>query len=554
MKRWKVVVTVTALSLVALLGGCKKEPEQEGNGNIKDNIPADESVEDIYYEFVEDELVPELGVANLSTTSVTIHDANENWFYCDGILSAYIDDLDHDGIEDMLLLFMEKTDYDNDYMDADTVYHIVANVYTLENDTPVLKSGTLLARTDDEMLFYPSIQGNDIHMYVSAVEQDGATYIVFEEGVFANTFADGMNRNYWAYTYENEDLHFAYQFVQDGLGSAGMTYHANVYQNGKLTSSDLFYEMDSDSTYASYDEAVKAFFKEQGLEVAYHNFEKSIFAGTGRQNDILELHIQNEGVDYENSNFTFTFRGEDGTGLRDKITYDATGSLIGADDSEPADSSVPSSGSTVATDSVWEAYAVIVEGYKDAYELVQQSGPEGLNLEFINENYLYASTEDDVVPGFHVEDINGDGTPELFVGLMDPNGYYEPIIYDFYTYHNGTAQQLMSDLGYRSASCVLCEGGYIQNSYSSSAYEGGIEYLYLEPNATVLSLKEEVYSIADWTYEDPEVSYIRYNGTSREDITEDDYANTINSYTPCLHSLQKTTDDTLNTLRAGQIN
>lgn len=556
MKKWKVAVMLTAMGSLMLLGGCKKNAPLDDEQNL--------NASQIYYDFIENELADALGIANISEQTVTIHSENDNWFDCTGILSAYMNDLDQDGVEDLLLLRMVEVGNQAGYENADSVYQMVASVYSIEEDAPVLQSETMIQRTEGDIIYFPSTYTMDEDIYVSAVEQDGVTYIVFEEQCVANAFADGYTKNFWALTYADSRLDYAYQFVQDGVGSAGMTYTANTYEDGELKTSEIFFDMEEADSYEAYDEAVKDFFELQGLTVIYSNFEKSIFAGTGLQDEIMEFHIQVGEIDFENQNYPFNFRVEDKTNLRDNISYempeiDATTEADAStkEDTETTTEATTESNTQAETEkpadnSVWNAYATIVESYAYAYDLVQQSGPEGLNLEIVNEQYLIDSTNADLTPGFHVQDINGDGTPELFVGLRDRRGA-DPVIYDLYTYQNGQAYQLMANLGYRSGTCILCNEGYIKDSYSSSAFEGGVRFWYLEPNATELSLEEGFTIMADSENPD-EVHYIYRSGfaASTYDFTEEEYEQTLAYYTPVLYDLTDSTDANIQSLRTGR--
>lgn len=331
MKRWKGLLTLAISGLVLCAGGCKTTTvSQQDASSENDKVIEEEAIvedevektstEDIYYSFIKNELVPELGIADLAEKSTTIYSSEEDWFHCEGILSAYIHDLDHDGEEELLMLFMEATDERQDYIQSGEVYHIVARVYAMENDTPVQKAEMVLERGDSDQLLYPSVQVNSSHLYVSAMETEDCTQILLEDGLFSGPFSDGMTINYWAIVYENEELHYAYQFVQSGIGSYGMDYYANQYQNGELVSSEIFYNADSENeTYASYEEALKAFFEEQGLSVAYNSFDTSIFAETGSQEEILEFHIKYDFENYSDSEYTFDFYAKDATELRSKI-------------------------------------------------------------------------------------------------------------------------------------------------------------------------------------------------------------------------------------------
>ena len=69
--------------------------------------------------------------------------------------------------------------------------------------------------------------------------------------------------------------------------------------------------------------------------------------------------------------------------------------------------------------------------------------------------------------GFYVTDLDGDGTPELFLGEFQP-GMKAPVFYDMYTLKNGEPVHVFD--GWDRSRYYLCENGEIAHEGSNSAF------------------------------------------------------------------------------------
>lgn len=150
------------------------------------------------------------------------------------------------------------------------------------------------------------------------------------------------------------------------------------------------------------------------------------------------------------------------------------------------------------------AYADIAEVYLKAEQYTKEAGGNTARMvagnAYVSDEYLYAARTDQ--PIYLLYDINGDGTEEFFIGLS--HTYHEITydgaevtyytIYDAYTWKDGRAWQLMRGIGHRNGTCVICEGGVIQDSYSSSAFDYEILFHRLPAGGTALETVDRIYS------------------------------------------------------------
>lgn len=127
--------------------------------------------------------------------------------------------------------------------------------------------------------------------------------------------------------------------------------------------------------------------------------------------------------------------------------------------------------------------------YWDDYEvLYDRYGNDAMS--FLFPQYQYTDTV-----GYTFADLNGDGTPELLIGLDE--AYYEDAIIDLYTCLDGEIIHLASGgerFGYN-----LCDDGSIVYWGSSSAWDFQKQHLSLSAEEKRLTMLEVVYSTMDET-------------------------------------------------------
>ena len=140
-----------------------------------------------------------------------------------------------------------------------------------------------------------------------------------------------------------------------------------------------------------------------------------------------------------------------------------------------------------------EAYAVIIQKYLDAYEAAKDKNYDAID-EDVNVEYLGAFDNKSDVPVYKIFDFNGDGNLELFIGVRKDRTVVA--IYDVYTFQNGKAVQLMSNIGYPEGTCSLRKNGIIANNWSGNFYEYGVIYHKMpKKNAKLSNVVELHYTI-----------------------------------------------------------
>lgn len=111
--------------------------------------------------------------------------------------------------------------------------------------------------------------------------------------------------------------------------------------------------------------------------------------------------------------------------------------------------------------------------------------------------HLYDGSDDIAYQnlGYLIKDIDGDGTEELLLGENDPNpdGGYNGIVYDLYTYRDGKLQHIFSGWSRNryyltNSNEIICEWSNASDDY------GKIHYLYEDGSLTEMDGWEDVYS------------------------------------------------------------
>ena len=148
-----------------------------------------------YYEYIKDELLPELGYANLEANSKYLNSdnviSNEDWDRREGIVSADIIDMNSDGTDDLLVYYFDSKypEYANG--------KLVANLYTTSDDGTIELVGSLELWDEISDINYKSIR-------IGLMEIDGQIYLHSEE-IFSSYFVQGSrSASYGWYGYDGE--------------------------------------------------------------------------------------------------------------------------------------------------------------------------------------------------------------------------------------------------------------------------------------------------------------------------------------------------------------
>lgn len=208
---------------------------------------------------------------------------------------------------------------------------------------------------------------------------------------------------------------------------------------------------------------------------------------------------------------------------------------------------------------MWEDYADTIENYYNAQnEYIKTGILPDKTYKTYNSLYFVTNDEQNKLSDqvFLVHDINSDGVPELFIGR-----YYhetkEYTIYDAYTWYEDKAVRFLkdNDIGYRSGTCDIKEGGIILSFHSGSAWDFGFYVLQLPKSGSTVETLEHVYALRAGEYYNEYSEFYKSTGDSKTPgkITESEYIKYRDSFkTPDLPYVE-TTQETITSLRHGKI-
>ena len=301
---------------------------------------------EIYYQYIQDILVPQYGIASLNA-EVIFHKTFRNWLQPEGIVSAYINDLDLDGVSELLLLYIKDMgEGEETGTEGSRVYWLYANVYTMRNDVPTKIDETPIIINDEvsgrenKILFYTNTHIEET-LYISTITLDGSRYVIFESDYYGHTFSDGTCRNYWALKLEDGKLKHAFSFIQTGGGSDAFEYTGFEYEYRQEISSELLYSRYEEynggakGTYDDFHTAAKSFFERHGLSIdtskgftantidSLNGFGNSILDDNSLDDRILSYCIRCRSEDRDNEKYTYALESIDHTDLRSHVNVEA---------------------------------------------------------------------------------------------------------------------------------------------------------------------------------------------------------------------------------------
>lgn len=173
-----------------------------------------------------------------------------------------------------------------------------------------------------------------------------------------------------------------------------------------------------------------------------------------------------------------------------------------------------------------EAYARIMLDYENVFQELKTYGQVMGEYPEINAEFL-SGASGSVQNGekhtrFLLYDLNGDGTPELFIGTGDREMLEHCTIYAIYTFQGGNAIPLMEGIGYRRGTCIICEDGVIKDQSSGSAFDGMIQYRSLPENGTALEDVEAISVHSTMSDQTPRY-YHDFGGSPENEISQGEY-------------------------------
>ena len=158
-----------------------------------------------------------------------------------------------------------------------------------------------------------------------------------------------------------------------------------------------------------------------------------------------------------------------------------------------ADQNVP-----VETD--WlSLYAPVFDSYKelfaavDAYKQGSEAPADLSGSDYDLESNLSLFLESQAKPGFCLQDLDGNGTPELIMGLMTDDFFYSRIIAGLFTIEDGSPKQVFTSYT-RSRYCLSSLGGFIYEGSGGAAYS---DYYQCGFSGNSLKVDHGVYSDGD---------------------------------------------------------
>ena len=156
-----------------------------------------------WYQYINDNYVPEMGWADLEPATKDIHDSSylKSWDYRPGLLSAQLTDLDNDGIEDCVLYFVDDVEKYSSNGDSGGEIDPASTIFVqyLKRN----RDGTV---TETQAWPITGGNGNSFCDVVGGIlEFEGEKYIYFESNSFAY-YANGYGCLYSFYNYDGSEL------------------------------------------------------------------------------------------------------------------------------------------------------------------------------------------------------------------------------------------------------------------------------------------------------------------------------------------------------------
>lgn len=232
------------------------------------------SVEDVYYEYINQELVPQYGLAELDKKGKVVYDENdpdtynikENfWMNPSGLISACIMDFDQDEQEELFILYWEKEKNEFD------VHNMKGAMYELEGDTVACKDTIELEANKYRWTEDLASDGNFSAIVMTAGDRK---YLLFSEYEIEFPLYTGYNTDaMWTVEYRNGKFQMVRKvltYTKSGKDVSKFTYTGITYDanGGKDEEVCLYTPGNSEYPYQSREEAYTGYFKEDGLDVS----------------------------------------------------------------------------------------------------------------------------------------------------------------------------------------------------------------------------------------------------------------------------------------------
>lgn len=243
-------------------------PSTEPTASVEPT-PEPRAEEDIYYAYLNEELVPKYGLAELNQEGTlkieNTSDKENQWLKPVGILSAYIEDLDQNGEKELLVLYWKKE------KDAFFAHELTAEVYEQEEGKVVCTDSVVISG-----LGYGWNERCDVTgIFVAAdMTAGGKRYLFFSQYGCENFFTDGLIQGMRSMEYKDGKLQTVQEILQTAGGKrrVGLVYTGYTYKEGKKEEELLYDETTledaTDEELEAYSaEAFTEYFKREKLDV-----------------------------------------------------------------------------------------------------------------------------------------------------------------------------------------------------------------------------------------------------------------------------------------------
>jgi hypothetical protein len=229
-------------------------------------------------------------------------------------------DMDQDGIQELFIVYTYA--YEHPQLESGVGYYLYTDTFTLKNEVPTLVEERNIGTYSDSSEFILLLGSNEYtrdKLFISTVFAEGKRYIIFEYRGMHDCFSEYENNAFWALTYENGEVDFAFVVSESNRAFIGYS-----YENGEMISTELLivpgYTGDEE-VYGTMNEGLAAFFGRYGITVNYLDRETSILDDDAVENRIFSFSNDCVAEDSSTGGHTFNLDVIDYTNLREFILF-----------------------------------------------------------------------------------------------------------------------------------------------------------------------------------------------------------------------------------------
>ena len=300
----------------------KEKTVGEDNESQEDGKAAFTEERELYYRYIENELIPKYGLASLDPVQGFLSNEDGSaWFQPGGIVSAYIDDLDHDGKAELLLFYFKEKESSKGKGQIYSTFNLYAAVFELKNGTPYQLDETKLHAYNGREISIASNHWIKTNLFISSVIVNGNQYIMIEFLESAAVFAELGYSNYWGIELVDDQIKFAFSFSQDEDPRTDVD---TKFMEYRFEKGSLFSERQGDLT-DGFKLMLNNFFDSLGIVATYEADNKSILEANRDRKKILSYQFDGKypedmaGTIDESVVYIFTLLASDHTNLRNEI-------------------------------------------------------------------------------------------------------------------------------------------------------------------------------------------------------------------------------------------